>query len=470
MLMTRRTLLQLAPSAALASQTLPKAIGRIKPRLSTEIASSRISIGFETLDRKMFDPERCYPYLAQTGVKWARCQTGWARTETRRGEYDFVWLDNVVDRLRAIGIQPWFNLGYGNTLYTPGAKHETAVGWAPLNSDEARRGWIQYVERIAQRFGGRVKHWELWNEPNIASFWQPDRPDPVRYVELVKLTAPVLRKMIPDCVLIGGAFARIPLDYMEGCFEAGLGALVDKVSYHPYRPVPEENYEADLRALRGIVNRYKPGLGLWQGENGAPSANNGLGALSDLEWDEVRQAKWLLRRLLIDLALGMELTSYFHTVDMVNYIRTTGQTGQTNFKGVLRGHDYTPKVSYYALQHVCALFDSETIAADLLLRVESPQRDVEVTAVRTATFVRRRAPLCAIWYPANLQAGWHPKSLQVSLWTGKAAELRRPVLVDLLTGLVHPAEKQGRGDVALIKDVPLRDYPVLLTDEAIVST
>lgn len=468
--MTRRELLRSAPASALVAQAPPRAIGRIKPRSSKDVVSSKISIGFETLDRKMFDPERCYPYLAQTGVKWARCQTGWARTERRKGEYNFAWLDSVVDSLRGIGIQPWFNLGYGNTLYTPGPPHETAVGWAPLNSDEARQAWVRYVERLAQHFAGRVKHWELWNEPNIPSFWQPDRPDPLRYVELVKLTAPVLRKLIPQCVLIGGAFAGVPLGYMEGCLEAGLGELVDKISYHPYRAVPEENYEADLRAMRGILSRYKPGLALWQGENGAPSANSGVGALSDLEWDEVRQAKWLLRRLLLDLALGLELTSYFHTVDMVNYIRATGQTGQTNFKGVLRGHDYTPKASYYALQHICALCDSDTAGADLLLRVESPQRDVEVTAVRTATFVRRGAPLCALWYPANLQIGWQPKSVQVSLWTGKAARLERPVLADLLTGLVHRTEAEVREGAALFKDVPLRDYPVLLTDEAVIFT
>ncbi len=467
--MTRRQLLGVVPASVVMAEAAPRAIGRIRPRPSREIVSSRISIGFETLDREMFDPERCYPYLAQTGVKWARCQTGWARTERRKGEYDFSWLDRVVDALRGIGIQPWFNLGYGNTLYTPGPPHFTAVGWAPLNSDEARQAWVRYVERLAQRFAGRVKHWEIWNEPNIPGFWQPDKPDPVRYVELVRLTAPVLRKTIPDCVLIGGAFAGVPLDYMEGCLEAGLAELVDKISYHPYRPVPEHNYEAEVRSMRGLLNRYKSSLALWQGENGAPSASGGVGALADLEWDEVRQAKWLLRRLLLDLALGLELTSYFHTVDMVNYIRATGQTGQTNFKGVLRGHDYTPKASYYALQNLCALFDSDTVGADFALRVDSPRRDAEVAAVRTATFVRRGAPLGAVWYPADLQVGWQPKTVQVSMWTGKMAQLRRPVLADLLTGLVHPAEHEVRGGTVLFRDVPLRDYPVVLTDEAIVS-
>jgi hypothetical protein len=457
-------MLQVIPSAALAAEVPLKPAGRLRPRASKDVKASPISIGFETLDRKMFDPERCYAHLAQTGVKWARCQTGWARTETRRGEFDFKWLDGVVDSLRGIGVQPWFNLGYGNTLYTPGPKHESAVGWVPLNSEGARSAWVRYVTALATHFGKRVTHWELWNEPNIANFWQPDKPDPAKYVELVKLTAPVLRKTVPGSVLIGGAFAGLgAMDYFEGCFAAGLGDFVDKISYHPYRAVPEENYETELRSLRGIIRRYKPGLAVWQGENGAPSTNNSTGALSNVEWDEVRQAKWLLRRLMIDLALGVEVTSYFHTVDMVNYVWTTGQSNMTNSKGVLRGNEYTPKVSYYALQNLCSLFDSETTAADFAFRVDSPQRDVEITAVQTATFIRRNAPLCAFWYPANLQTGWQRKNVRLSLWTGKAAEFRKPVLVDLLTGLVYPLAGNGR----VLNEAPLRDYPVLLTDESV---
>ena len=88
----RRIVLQLPAAAAALAQT--PSIGRLKTRTSKSIASSPLSIGFETLDRKMFDPERTYPHLADLGVKWARCQTGWARTETTRDQYDFAWLDS----------------------------------------------------------------------------------------------------------------------------------------------------------------------------------------------------------------------------------------------------------------------------------------------------------------------------------------------------------------------------------------
>ena len=45
-------------------------IGKIKPRKASEIKNSRIGIGFEKLDRKVFNPEKAYDKLAMIGAKW----------------------------------------------------------------------------------------------------------------------------------------------------------------------------------------------------------------------------------------------------------------------------------------------------------------------------------------------------------------------------------------------------------------
>ena len=119
-----------------------KWLGRVAPRSSLDVQGSRLSVGFETLDRAMFDPEPIYPHLAALGVKWARLQTGWGRTERERGVYDFDWLDSVVDALLGIGIQPFFNVGYGNQLYVPEAPAADALRpqLAPRRGSPSRRG------------------------------------------------------------------------------------------------------------------------------------------------------------------------------------------------------------------------------------------------------------------------------------------------------------------------------------------
>src|SRR5262249_24862130 len=141
--LTRRTILQ-APAAALGAWQAVAPAGRIRTRPAKDIAASPISIGFETLDRESFDPARTYSHIAEWGARWARCQTGWCRSEKRKGEYDFRWLDGMVDSLRGAGVQPWFNLGYGNVLYTP-APLASAVGFAPVFSEEAKAGWLRFV-------------------------------------------------------------------------------------------------------------------------------------------------------------------------------------------------------------------------------------------------------------------------------------------------------------------------------------
>lgn len=446
-------------------------LGKLAPRPSKAIAASPLSVGFETLDRKMFDPERTYQWIGQLGVKWARCQTGWARTEQTEGVYDFAWLDGVVDSLRNVGVQPWFNLGYGNRLYTPEVPDASAVGWVPLNNDAAKAAWVRYTGKIAAHFRDRVKHWEIWNESNIRGFWKPTEPKPELYVELVKLTVPEIRKQIPDAVIIGGAFAGMPLKFFEQCMELGLGEYVDKISYHPYRPIPEAKYEGEVQQWRDVLAKHKPSIQLWQGENGCPSQPGGSGALANLKWTETTQARWVLRRILNDLRLGIEVTSYFHLVDLVNYNWGSGATGKTNFKGLLRGADYTPKPSYDAYQCLCTLFDAETQRAELPVTFAPSASDaqpLDTAKAFSASFRRGGYGLWAYWWPSKLPEEFAAREISLTVQQ-KDAKLDQPVLVDPLTQEICRLEGTRQASGWTFAKLPIVDYPLLLTDRAIVS-
>lgn len=459
-------------------------LGTIRTRSAAEIEASRLSVGFEVLDRQLFDPERTYPYLAQLGVKWARCQTGWCRCERSPGEYNFAWLDEVVNKLLALGIRPWFCLSYGNRLYMPAAD-EAAVGWAPVYSQQAAAAWVRFTAAIARHFADRVQHWEIWNEPNISQFWKPGKPDPADYVRLVAMTAPVIRREIPQALIVGGAFAGMPVDFLRGCLKSGLADFVDKISFHPYRPVPEAGYAAEVATFRSILATTGKEIRLWQGENGCPSRGGpeSTGALANLEWDETRQAKWLLRRMLFDLWLDLELTSYFHVVDLVGY------RGKTNFKGLLRGHDYSPKPAYFAFRNLCSLFDARTLPVageEISLQVRVPDIDRHATTFNAkdqetsehlareaivATFCRDGRTTVAFWYPANLQKPWTPLSVDLVVPGGKSAGIEEPVLVDLLSGKVHAVACATRAtDELRLENLSLVDYPLLVTDRASVPS
>ena len=433
-------------------------VGAMPVRPSHEIEASPLGVGFETLDRRQFDPHRATPWVGKLGVKWARCQTGWARTETAKGTYDFTWLDDVVDGLLAVGVRPWFNLGYGNPLHVAGAD-ETAVGWAPVFDEGARQAWVRYTGAIADHFAGRVRHWEIWNEPNIPHFWKPKKPDPADYVDLVKMTAPEIRRRVPDAVIIGCATAGIDTRFVRGCLEHSLAEYVDKVTYHPYRRRPEEGYRGEVTALREALAVHKKGIEIWQGENGCPSRQGGSGALSGHPWTETLQAKWLLRRILTDLLLDVEMTSYFVIVDLVGY------RGKVNEKGLLRG-DYTPKPAYFAYQRLCALFDAGTKRCDLQPAFEGDDAGRTVAV----TFRWQDRLLCAYWHPADLFDGFGKGPLRARIAVGDGEALKRPVLADPLTGRVYRLEGgvQKAGEWRF-PSLPLVDWPLLLTEASLLE-
>ena len=78
-----------------------KKIGKLKTYKSSEIKDSYISIGFECLDRELFKAEKCYEPLGKTGVKYARCQTGWCRCEKEK---------NGKIRVRSMGFFDFINV------------------------------------------------------------------------------------------------------------------------------------------------------------------------------------------------------------------------------------------------------------------------------------------------------------------------------------------------------------------------
>ena len=134
-------------------------IGALKPKASGDIVESRIGIGFEKLDRNVFDPEKAYDKVAAIGVKWVRLQSGWARTEQEKGVYSFEWLDLIVDNLIRRGLRPWLCLCYGNGLYgEDAARVFGAVGCPPIHTEEQKTAWAKIGE-----YKPKKSYWALQN-------------------------------------------------------------------------------------------------------------------------------------------------------------------------------------------------------------------------------------------------------------------------------------------------------------------
>jgi len=458
-----------------------KLIGRLKTRSAKEMESSSISIGFETLDRELFKPEACYDLLAETGAKWARCQTGWNRCEKTKGIYDFNWLDTVVDELLKRGVQPWFNLGFGNKLYIPDAPNEAAVGCVPLYfGEECLKAWKNFVSALVKHFCDRIRHWEIWNEPNIDCFWWPTAASGRNYAELIAVTVPVI-KAVDSKAIIVGCCSSIDCGFVLDALKNGMGRYIDRFAVHPYQAIPEQDLFSRVRNMQRLFRKYAPQVKIWQGECGYPSQtyghhDTGLGLYHA---DEETQAKYVIRRITLDSMLNLELRAYFHITDFMEktYYQADGKDRPPVILGLTHGRTYTPKKSWYALRNIAAVFDKDTVAEDLYATVRVENYDLRQSGALpllspiVGTFVRRGCPLYTYYCPEDLQNKWVGRPhVQFTGMRETDGPMTRPVLIDPLTGTVYEATavktwERSEVDYFEIHELPMTDYPLILTDQ-----
>ena len=470
-------------------------IGQITPKKSSEIRHSRIGLGFEKLDRDVFDPKKAYPFVPLSGVKWARLQSGWQKTERVKGVYDFQWLDDIVDNMIAAGVEPWICLCYGNDLYTDyAAQYFGAVGCPPTRTPEEREGWANYVKAAVSHFKGRVHYWEVWNEPDGKWCWKTG-PDPKELGEFTIATAKACKEADPTCEVIGFVLCKFgnfvaedgttaSQSFIEALAETGCCEYLDGISYHAYM-TEEDGFLEAYRVQDEIRRKYNPKLKIFQGESGTQSRSDGMGALRGGAWTELKQSKYLLRHLIVDLGLGVEFTSYFSCMDMIEALN--GLTGQVNTyldygyfgvvgadfdeNGVASG-EYTPKMSFKALQNLCSVFCNEYQAAKLPVTpvVEYSPRmlanDFDFANARWYGFTKPNgsSAIC-YWNPTNILTETYEGTISIRVPEYRfASEI---ALVDLLDGSIYkiPEEMIAHEPNVTLKlsHLPIFDHPMMLT-------
>jgi len=446
-------------------------LGQMKIYPSNELpADSSVSIGFECVDRDMIKPEKCYNPLAAAGIKYARCQTGWAKCEKEIGVYQFGWLDDMVDALIDRGVIPWFNVGYGNPAYMPNTPNPTGVGCMPLLYDEyVQAGWKNYVLALARHFKGRITHWEIWNEPDIIHFWYPGKPDAAALAELVKMTGRLIRSVIPDAK-IGVCTAGSKPEYMSVLFENLTPADLDFYCYHTYNQYPEEIVENGFYT-NVFELAQKNGLGhleFWQGECGHASwhpVRHGCYQRDHFgEGSEHRQAVWQLRRFLLDYNIGLVRTSQFQIADMREkpYQMTTDYV-QTDpaCQGILHGLFYTPKKAHDTISRLSVILSGKRERMDAQFELNAPKSE---HTPYTMSYLREGHELNLYWLaiPINQEAGLQKKAASVRLLSDR---IERPMIIDMFTGLaLEPEDCEWNAETRTITGLPIGEYPILICD------
>jgi xylan 1,4-beta-xylosidase len=183
--------------------------------------------------------------------------------------YDWTRIDYLYDKLLAMGIKPFVELGF-----TPEAmktSNNSIFYWKGNTSHPDHAQWQglvdAFVRHLQQRYGKEeVRSWffEVWNEPNLDGFWE--KADQAAYFALYDLSARTI-KAIDPALRVGGpstaGAAWVP-EFLAHTKQSG--AAVDFITTHTYGVdggFLDENGKSDTKlspskdAIVGDVRRVK---------------------------------------------------------------------------------------------------------------------------------------------------------------------------------------------------------------------
>ena len=146
--------------------------------------------------------------------------------------------DQIVELVEAYGLRLMVRLS------NPPAWSRADPAAGPHAPPDDLDDFVNYAVAVAQRYHGRIQHYQIWNEPNIYPEWGNQPIDPAGYADLLCRAYAALKAVDQDIVVISGAIApTIALDgardlsdlvFLQALYDAGGGACFDVLSAQGY--------------------------------------------------------------------------------------------------------------------------------------------------------------------------------------------------------------------------------------------
>ena len=299
----------------------------------TSLSPTPFSVQMHTLPGRDFERhKRSVDLIRAAGIRQGRDECFWHMVEREKGVYKIPEhvLRNLDYSIEA-GLETLIILNYANDLYDD--------GMAPT-SPGAIRAFGRYCFTMARELKGKVRYFEIWNEPNADGFWRP-HADPVAYTKLLEEAYRSIKEGNPDTVVCGISSAGLDEKFIGTVMDEGGYDYMDVVSLHPYchpRTPEEARIFENMSAIRDKFAKYGPLKDIWVTEVGWPT-NRGGGVT------EYEQAVRISRTYLNSLAFEFIPTVFIY------WFGPDGpdeEWAEHRF-GVLH-QDWSPKPSYHAIQ------------------------------------------------------------------------------------------------------------------------
>ena len=257
-----------------------------------------------------------WPNLGHGMVRLWNTGTTWRDLEKVNDVWDFnaphgKRLDMLVDFVRRSDATAGILYTLGQTpqwaAQMPDAESLYGAGASspPANMDD----WRDYVRTLARRYAGRIRHWELWNEPDYAPHY---RGTIAEMVEMARIAREELKAADPQNQLVSpGLTAGQGMPWLNAFLAAGGGQHVDVIGFHWYFQTSPEKLAAAIDNVRQLMAAH--GVGdkpLWNTE-GAPGCDTLVFSCASFTPTIEQQRSVMARALMIMWARGVSNHNYY---------------------------------------------------------------------------------------------------------------------------------------------------------------
>ncbi|MFZ2658466.1 MAG: LamG-like jellyroll fold domain-containing protein [Victivallales bacterium] len=259
-----------------------------------------------------------WPEAIALGARCERDISVW-RPKKEDGTYDWRYPDMYVDECLKSGM---------DMMYCEQAhSFDKAALDKVANGDDSE--WVAWLRPLIERYKGRVKYWEVCNEPNARGC------TPEQYVALLKSAHKIIRELDPGSKIVGLCGVSDYPQWTEDVLSKGGGKYFDILAFHNYiggSPISEWRKLHKIERVKGSMEKHLGKiLPIWNTEsgihqnwrvNGKPLNDDELlslyprgrkvDGLTLVPADAVTMATehvgacWQVQSLLLDCALGVQ--------------------------------------------------------------------------------------------------------------------------------------------------------------------
>ena len=220
----------------------------------------------------LFHPANRVPWPSVPIGGWRTSHVNWAELELAKNQWNFDLLDKYAGWSDQHQLPILMSLTYTPPWASsmPAAPTDVQAGnpsglsGPPTDMED----WRQFVRTVATRYKGRIRTWEIWNEPNRGKSWAGSVDN---LVDLTREAYRILKEVDPSCTVVSPApTEKTGLSFLDSFLAHGGGQYADVIGYHFY--VGNDSPEAMVPLIASVkaimAKNHVANKPLWDTEAG----------------------------------------------------------------------------------------------------------------------------------------------------------------------------------------------------------